>query len=146
MGSHGQRDVTGVTAIMAGISAGGPVFTLVSDLYTDNGVTTAEITWALATTGEINITGQNSGTLDSYDWITPKPPAATYYIRVTPTIGTFSSGSTTGAWLATTTPRSWSRDDGGSIETVTFTAQLATDSGGTNVVATATVSISATIV
>lgn len=131
---------------MAGMR-GGPTFALASDTYTDNGITSASVTWSLSSTGVVTISGANFGAIASYDWITPKPPGTTYYVRVTITAGTFSAGSSaTGTWLATTSTRSWVRDDGGSFGFVSFTVELATDVAGTNVVASATVDMTASIV
>ncbi len=145
MGRYGERDMTGVTAIMAGASAGGPSFRLDVDTYSDNGIGAASVSWELVTNGTVAVEGTNFGQIDLYDWITPKPPAATYYIRVSPTSGGFSSGAAINTWLATTSNRAWVLDDGGSSQSVTFTAQLATDSGGTNVVASASIQLIATI-
>lgn len=126
-------------------AGGGPTFTLVSNTYTDNGVGVASVSWELVTNGTVAVETSNAGQIALYDWITPKPPTATYYIRVSPTSGSFSSGASTNTWLATTSNRIWVRDDGGSSQSVTFTAQLATDSGGANIVASATITMTASI-
>lgn len=130
---------------LMGVGGGGPTFTLITDTYVDNGITSAAVSWELVTNGTVAVEASNAGQIDLYDWITPKPPAATYYIRVSPTSGSFSAGASINTWLATTTNRIWVRDDGGSSEVVNFTAELATDSGGTNIVASASIELRATI-
>lgn len=137
--------MTGVTAIMAGVVSSGPSFTLAAGFYQDSGVSAASVSWELVTNGTVAVEGSNVGQIDFYDWVNPKPPAATYYIRVSPTSGSFSSGAAVNTWLATTSNRIWIIDDGGSFRSVTFTAQLATDSGGLNIVASASVQMTATI-
>lgn len=133
---------------MAAMSTAGPTATyqLNGGTYTDFAIDpdTANVLFEVNSNGTVNISTNYNGNT-SYDWITPKPPGATHYIRVQTTSGTFSSSSTLNSWVAISS--FWSgdvvRDTLGS-KLVTFTVEIATDSGGSNVVATASVSLQAT--
>ena len=151
MGRYGERDMTGVTAIMAGMSAGGSAYTLFSANYLDSEPagfgSLAELTFEVAgSSGLVNVYSFGAGLTDTYQWITPTTGASTHYVRATLTSGTFTTG-TTGSWLALTTDREWTtlvNTSGTKSTTATF--EIATDSGGTNVVASASVTLEVELV
>lgn len=94
---------------------------------------------------------RRDGTLYSYvnpgagytllgDWVTPKHSTVGdgYWIRVTATAGAFTTSPGAG-WLQLSTARYW--DEQATVigpQETTFTVEIATDSGGTNVVFTKT--------
>lgn len=130
-------------------TGGGPVYRLDTDVYIDNAIspTDASTTLNINSDGTVVATGANTGTLASYNWITPTTGSTTYYVRATLTSGTFTSG-TTGTWLALSSNRSWntaytSDTPGNKATTATF--EIATDSGGTNVVVSASISLEAIV-
>jgi hypothetical protein len=123
------------------------VYRLDSDVYLDTALspTDARVVFSVNSNGTVLATGDTTGTLASYNWLTPTTGSTTYYVRATLTSGTFSSG-TTGTWLALTSNRSWvtlftSNSPGNKMTTATF--EIATDSGGTNVVVSASISLEA---
>jgi hypothetical protein len=119
------------------------VYRLDNDVYSDLGINGVEpsagVNFTVLSDGTVLVTGDNSGTLANYNWITPTTGSTTYYVRATLDSGTFNSG-TTGSWLALTSNRSWVvRVFTLSSRSTTATFEIATDSGGTNVVATGVV-------
>lgn len=84
-------------------------------------------------------TGYEAGApVSSGLWISPNSAdiGAGYYIRFTPTSGSFSSGST--SWQQLNTARAVSvSQNGQGTKAVTYTVEIATDSGGSNIVASA---------
>jgi hypothetical protein len=72
---------------------------------------------------------------------------ANYWVRVTPTSGTFGPpGSATGTWLSLASPLGWFRSRASvGTSSVTFTLEIASDSAGTNILATATPTMLATV-
>jgi hypothetical protein len=80
------------------------------------------------------------GTTYLADWIVPKYAAVGdgYWIRVTATVGTFTSSSGAG-WLQLSSTRTWAEQTvAPGTEQTTFTVEIATDSGGSNIVFTLT--------
>jgi len=71
---------------------------------------------------------------------------ASYWARVTITSGSLSSG-TTGSWLQLNVARNWARNRVGGVgtNTCTFTLDIASDSGGASIVATASFTLTATL-
>jgi hypothetical protein len=67
-----------------------------------------------------------------------------YWVRATVTSGSTSGGSSTGVWISCNSSPGWSRNATSvSVQTVNLTLDFASDSGGTNIVGTATVRIQA---
>ena len=95
--------------------------------------------------GVLGVSTFNSGVLANYNWITPTATASTHFVRLTPTSG-FFSGDTTGVWLALTSDRAWavSRFSVG-FNSASGTLAISTNSGGTNIVATATITLQALV-
>lgn len=130
-------------------AGGGPVYLLQPNTYTDSAISPADagVTLNINSNGTVVVTGDNLGTLASYNWITPTTGSTTYYVRADLISGTFTSG-TTGTWLALTSDRSWrivylSNLPGNNSATATF--QIATDSAGTNVVVSAEITLEAVV-
>lgn len=124
-------------------TGGGPVYRLDPDTYVDNALSPNDA----SVTYTINSNGTVTTNLGSYNWITPTTGSTTYYVRATLTSGTFTTG-TTGTWLALSSNRSWntsytSNTPGSKVTTATF--EIATDSGGTNVVVSASVTLEAIV-
>lgn len=143
--------MTGVTAIMAGMSGGsGSLYTLIADGYGDFGILgsdpSAGINFVVGSNGTLTVTGDVSGTLASYDWKTPTTGSTTHYVRATLNSGTFNTG-TTGSWLALTSNRSWLvRTTISATRFTSTTFEIATDSGGTNIVASALVTFNVELI
>jgi hypothetical protein len=123
------------------------VYRLDSGTYSDFAVSPldAQTTLFVGSDGSLDIGTFNSGVLANYNWITPTATASTHFVRLTPTSGTFS-GSTTSAWLALTTSAQWFVNQTGfGLNTATGTLAISTNSGGTNIVATATITLRAQV-
>lgn len=94
-----------------------------------------------ATTNGDMVTDTINGDL----WFTPVTPGigANYWVRATVTSGSFSSGIA-GTWLNLGTSRSWSRSQNSiGSSTVQFTIDIASDSAGSNIVATGSFTLTA---
>lgn len=103
--------MTGAVAAICGQAKGGVVISAgPGGTYSDVAVSPADagVTITFTSGGDINIVRDNGPDPDIGDWMSPKlgEPAANYEIKVDPTSGTFSGG-TTGVWLALSTSRSW---------------------------------------
>jgi len=137
--------LTGVTAIMAGMASGRPTYRLDDEAYGDTGAAGVEpsagVNFVVNSDGTILVNGDNSGALDNYNWITPTTGSTAHYVRATLISGTFNTGAT-GTWLALTSNRSWVvRVFIAESRSTTATFEIATDSGGTNIVASGLVTI-----
>jgi hypothetical protein len=146
-GTFGAVPSSGTISIQNFYGTSKIVYRLDSDVYLDTALspTDARVVFSVNSNGTVLATGDTAGTLASYNWITPTTGSTTYYVRATLTSGTFSSG-TTGTWLALTSNQSWvtlftSNSPGNKTTTATF--EIATDSGGTNVVVSASISLEA---
>lgn len=80
----------------------------------------------------------NSPSTAPGNWYSPTTTSIgdSYWARVTVTSGSLSSG-TTGSWVQLNTFRDWTRNNAGIEGTLsaTLTLEIATDSGGSNIVA-----------
>ena len=146
-GTYGAVPSSGTISIRNFYGTSKVVYRLDSDIYIDSALspTDAGVTLNINSNGTVVVTSLNLGTLASYNWITPTTGSTTYYVRATLTSGTFTSG-TTGSWLALSSNRSWntsytSNSPGNKMTTATF--EIATDSAGTNVVVSASISLEA---
>jgi hypothetical protein len=86
------------------------------------------------------LAGLGTGTSVGNNWFSPTTSAAgdNYWIRLTVNSGTSPSSGTTGTWLQLNTNRSWDWVVSVNITiTADVTIQIASDSGGTNIVSTA---------
>ena len=100
--------------------------------------------------GVLNIYGSLG--IDALSWFAPTEVGigAAYWIRLTVTSGDGpNSGDSTGAWLSLSVTRTWSwtvTSNSGGLRSGVVTVQIATDSAGSNIVASKTgVNISATV-
>lgn len=148
-GTYGAVPSSGTISIRNFYGTSAVVYRLDSDIYLDTALspTDARVVFSINSNGTVLATGDTAGTLASYNWITPTTGSTTYYVRATLTSGTFTSG-TTGTWLALSSNRSWttgftSNSPGSKTTTATF--EIATDSGGTNVVVSASVTLEAIV-
>lgn len=85
---------------------------------------------------------------DEFEWLTGAGAPGHYYVRVTETSGTFSSGSATGTWLSLDATRTWARNrtsDTPGTTSVTATVEIAADSAGARILASFTVTLNATV-
>lgn len=125
------------------LAGGNPVVTpLAGGTSTDiaTSPTNAECSWRFNADGTVDLLRVNSGnTLNQQQWYRPTggTPGSGYWIRMTPTAGTFNVGDLTGTWLQLNAARSWGRlrtSDAAGTDTATGTVEIATDSGGVNIV------------
>lgn len=83
-----------------------------------------------------------------FTWLTSSGvPSSSYYARWTNTSGTLSSG-TAGSWQQLNANREWSvtfTDDGGGSKACTGTLEIAADASGSTILATATITLTATV-
>jgi hypothetical protein len=77
----------------------------------------------------------------NHRWCLITPPQ-TYYVRATVTSGAIDSG-TTGTWLSLDTARSWAVSDPGN-SSATLLIEIASDSGGNNIITSGSYTITAT--
>lgn len=148
-GTNGAVPTSGQISFSQFYGTSDVVFTGISDAtYEDYAVGTGtQVNFQIASTGSVNVAGLNLGTLATYTWVSPGSASSNYWVRVTATSGTFGPpGDSTGTWLSLASSRIWyrSRASVGS-STVTATVEIATDSSGTNIIDTATVTLVATV-
>lgn len=85
---------------------------------------------------------------DPVEWFYPESldPFATYYVRATLESGTSPGGSALNTWHALSGPEQWFLNQVGiGSNTCVLKLEIATDSGGTNIVATGYYSLTATV-
>lgn len=147
-GTNGPVPSSGTISISDFYGTSNVVYRLDSATYQDFAISPddARVTYTVGSDGTLLVTDATFGTIASYNWITPTTGSTTHYVRATLTSGTFSSG-TTGSWLALTTNRAWVTEVTSSFGTKSTSAliEIATDSGGTNVVVSANVTLEATV-
>lgn len=106
-------------------------------------VTRVVTTPALATTNiNVNTDGtltgtDNAGTDFSHAWFQPTggSPGSSYWVRFTQVSGTAPDSGTLNTWLALSSNRSIGYSTTNGVKIGTFTIEIASDSGGTNIVA-----------
>jgi hypothetical protein len=139
-----------MSGIQQVIAAGAPspfrgmVTNTCSDFVIDPADATA--TTALQTDGSVTH-GSSSFPGVFADWFLPNTAAIGngFWIRATIISGTFSSG-TAGTWLQLNAARTWTRQQTViGVSTVVFTLELATDSGGANIVKSCQCTLTATV-
>jgi hypothetical protein len=129
-----------------------PLFTVnITDIYTAKnglfGVSSARASYDLYSDG----TGLAAGDSNTnFNWGTPTTSGAgnSYWVRATLSSGSTPSGSALNTWHQLSTTRGWSVfRSSGSVGTTTsvLTVQIATDSGGSNIIDTATITLVANI-
>lgn len=105
---------------------------------------TATATTTFQTDGSVtHATSSSPGPMSS--WFLPNVAGIgnSHWVRATIVSGTFTTG-TAGSWLALSSLRTWTKTQNVvGASTVSFTLELATDSGGTNIVKTASCSLTA---
>jgi hypothetical protein len=125
-------------------------YRLDANTYSDFGVLgmlPAEVTFYVNSNGSVQATTFNSGILDTYDWITPTTGSTTHFVRATLNSGSLASG-TTGTWLPLTSDRSWSvqrLENSGGLQIANLTIAISSNSSGTNIVASANISLQAEV-
>lgn len=95
------------------------------------------------TDGSISFNG--SGPAADTNWWRPTATSigASYWVRATVNSGTLSTG-TSGSWLQLNAARSWTKSStGAGVLTCNITLQVASDSGGANIVSSGTYTLSA---
>ena len=130
---------------MALLGAAGATFRLDSGSYLDVAISpgTASATLTLNSNGSLAVTTANSGTLASYNWITPTTGSTSYFVRLTVTSGAFG-GSATGSWIAVGQAWSVIRNSLGTTS-ADGTLAIASDAAGTNIVASASITLTAQV-
>lgn len=142
-GTFGAVPASGTISIQNFYGTSNVVYVIQTDSYNDFGIVgvdlTAGITFTVGSGGVVTVTGDVSGAIASYNWITPTTGSTTHFVRATLSSGTFNSGAT-GSFLALTANQSWEvRETGSGFRSTTATFEIATDSGGTNIVASGVV-------
>ena len=105
----------------------------------------AQTTLTVGSNGELAVTTWNSGIPAFYNWITPTTGSTTHFVRMTPTSGSFN-GSSVGVWLPLTNNQAWNVYQGWlGLTMATGTLAISTNSAGTNIVASATITLRAQV-
>jgi hypothetical protein len=126
------------------------VFRLDAAGYSDFGaisIQPAEVAFRVNSDGTVEASTFGSGIVDSYNWITPTTGSTTYFVRATLNSGSLNSG-TTGVWEALTTDRVWTvykNEFTSGSQIANLTIAISSNSGGTNIVASANISLEATV-
>jgi hypothetical protein len=142
MGCCGERHVTGITALLAGVSAS-PVGTV--SLSNQNAFdtefegSTASAAYVLNANGSFVSTGEAGGF-----WITPQEGMGSFEVRATLNSGSLTSG-TTGVWLALNANRSWLVEQFSVGDTSANLTMQIRRIGDSSILASATVSVTAEI-
>ena len=125
-------------------------FRLDPNTYSDFGalsIQAAEVAFYVNSDGTVQASTFGSGIVDSYDWITPTTGSTTYFVRATLNSGSLTTG-TTGVWLALTSDHVWTvfkNEFTPGSQIANLTIAIASDSGGTNIVASANITLEATV-
>lgn len=90
-------------------------------------------------TGSKTGVGSN-GPAAQHDWYAPSggTPGAVLYMRATPTVGTFTTNGMSSFTLISGAPAISVTSPSGAAKSCTYTLDVATDAGGTNIIATQT--------
>lgn len=136
----GTAGGAGTDTITLSGTSGSPNARTASELSIDD----AYMEWSFETDGTVDINRSDTGNSQfqaGVEWNASQPtPTATYYIKATLDSGTIpTSGSTMTTWLALSSRRWWrwtETRNGFYTTTGTLKIEIATDSGGTNIVAT----------
>lgn len=107
--------------------------------------TSAIATLTFGTDGTITIAGSGTSNQTAY-WYKPATSGigSSYWLRVTVNSGSSLTGSSTGTWLQLSTSRSFNlTSSGNGVLSTNITIEIATDSGGSNIVASASATLSA---
>jgi hypothetical protein len=150
-GTFGAVPSSGAISIRNFYGTSKVVYRLDTALYSDNGILGiegAEVIFSVNSSG--SVFGISGGTLvDSYNWLTPTTGSTTYFVRATLDSGSLTGGSSaTGVWLPLTSDRFWLislPDNTPATQIANLIVAIATDSGGTNIVVSANISLIATV-
>lgn len=134
--------MTGVVMMLLASGDGPIVSPLAGGSLTDvaGSPTNAQCEWRFNPDGTVDVLRPNSGNLlNQQQWYSPTggTPGTGFWIRMTPTSGTFNLGDTTGAWLQMNVARVFGRlrtSDAAGTDVATGTVEIASDSGGANIV------------
>ena len=146
-GTFGAVPSSGAISIRNFYGTSKIVYRLDSGTYLDSTFSPldAQTDITVGSNGALDVSTFNSGVLASYDWLTPTATASTHFVRLTPTSGVFI-GDTTGVWLALTSDRAWAVNQTGvGFNTASGTLAISTNAGGTNIVATASITLQALV-
>ena len=149
-GTYGAVPSSGTISIRNFYGTSKVVYRLDPNTYSDFGalsIQAAEVAFYVNSDGTVQASTFGSGIVDSYDWITPTTGASTYFVRATLNSGSLTTG-TTGTWLALTSSQVWTvfkNEFTSGSQTANLTIAIATDSGGTNIVVSANISLEATV-
>lgn len=143
MGYLGERHLSGITALLAGGNTAPVAVVSLSDLdveATNLAPSTATATYSLLASGDLTA----FGTPDTV-WITPRSGMSGYEARASVTFGTIGSGAT-GSWLSLASSRTWSNSRS-SVGTTfgQMTVEIRRSGGDGTILASATVSLTATV-
>ena len=120
----------------------GTIFRLDVDTYEDAVVDpfTPIMSWVVSNDGAIKTYSSTNGLASvGYNWVTPTSLGSDYWVRVQTTSGSFNYGGwSTNTWIDTVNSPEWgvTRSTAGFTQ-CTFNVQIASDSAGTNIVASA---------
>ena len=149
-GTFGAVPSSGAISIRNFYGTSNVVYRLDANTYIDVGVLNllpAGTFLAINSNGTVQASTLGSGVVDSYNWLTPTTGSTTYYVRATLTSGSFTTGDTV-SWQALTSDRVWSvelPENAPAFQSATATFAIATDSGGTNIVVSASITLQAVV-
>lgn len=149
-GTFGAVPSSGTISIQNFYGTSNVVYRLDDANYFDVGVLNllpAGVFFRVNSNGTIEASTFGSGVVDSYNWLTPTTGSTTYFVRATLLSGSFSTGNT-GVWEALTLDRVWSvelPENATAFKAANATFAIATDSGGTNIVVSASIALQATV-
>jgi hypothetical protein len=149
-GTNGAVPSSGTISISNFYGTSKAVFRLDAAGYSDFGaisIQPAEVAFRVNSDGTVEASTFGSGIVDSYNWITPTTGSTTYFVRATLNSGSLNSGNT-GIWEALTTDRVWTvykNEFTSGSQIANLTIAISSNSGGTNIVASANISLEATV-
>jgi len=108
----------------------------------------AQAFWRFNPDGTVDRKNTGGTTANQQQWYRPTggTPGTGYWIRCTVNSGTTPTGSATGSWLQLNAARTWQHDQTviGTV-TCTLTIEIASDSGGANIVSSGSFTITADV-
>jgi hypothetical protein len=136
--------MTGITCMMASAKASSGIVSPFTAWHASGSSTGGTATGTLNFNADGTVTASGSTTNDtvagSANWYSPTTGAigSSYWVRLTPTSGTVSTGNSN-VWTSLATNQTWTASKTGvGGKACTATIEIATDSGGTAIVLTST--------
>lgn len=150
-GTNGAVPASGQISMSQFYGTSDVVYALPASTYIDTALSPddAQVTYTIFANGFYSVVGLAFGeTLASGNWISPNTSSTSHYVKSTLSSGTFSQTAGADAtWLALSTDKIWRNTFIGTLgtKTATSTFEISPNANGNPVVASGTVTLTATV-